>query len=241
MDQESPVVEVAQSQAAQKAPAPVSTPAAAQPKANLNTSEKSTDFAQFVDHPSLNVSVVLTWTVAIFSIVATLFFWWMNRNLNDALTEKLAEKDTILSQISSKSDIEKKANDFKLSVNQLKIAYSDKYNFTTFTTGLYQKITTDVVIDNISISNDGHCSISGTTKTYRSVADLMVALKSWDHLKDVELTSNAASSTDGVVSIAFSISAKIDKTKQKTNPTDSISSVLNYRETDPLGGKNAEI
>lgn len=219
----------------------------AAPRSAFGASPKVTDnsFAQFKEHSAFNVPVFLTWTVAVFAIVATLFFWWMNRNLTDSLKVKVAEKDSIRQQILSQGDTEKKANEFKQSVNQLRAAYAEKYDFTLFTTEFYKKLTNDVKLTNMAISADGTLSIAGKTKSYRSVADLMVAMKSWDTLTDVDLLSSAMNETEGgAVEAIFSISAKIDKTKQKL-AKGSLSSYFNFSDTSngmsAEGGTDAKI
>ncbi|MCL5410320.1 MAG: PilN domain-containing protein [Patescibacteria group bacterium] len=209
---------------------------------SFGANPKVTDnsFAQFKEHSAFNVPVFLTWVVAVFAIVATLFFWWMNRNLTDELQGKITEKDTVLQQIASQGDTEKKAADFKASVTQLKSAYLDKYNFSTFTTEFYKKVTNDVKLTNMAITSDGTLSISGTTKSYRSVADLMVAMKSWDNLQNVELLTVATSEDQGALETTFSISAKIDKTKQQAAKK-SVSSITEFNNLVSGGGSDAKI
>lgn len=187
-------------------------------KSNLKTAMDS-DFSQFKEHSTFNMAMALTWMVAVFSIIATLFFWWINKNESDALADKTSEKDSLTQQITSPGsmDIEQKAQDFKSSVAQLKKAYADKYSYTQFLSDFNKKITNDAKLSNIAITSDGVLNINGTTKSYRSVADLMVALKSWDTLNSVELLSVANNTTEGgKVETIFAISAKIDKEKQKT-------------------------
>ncbi|MFA4996176.1 MAG: PilN domain-containing protein [Patescibacteria group bacterium] len=199
-----------------------------------------TTFSQFKEHSTFNVPVALTWIVAVFSVVATLFFWWMNRNLSASLVEKNSEKDTVFQQISSQGDIEKKATNFKSAVSQLKAAYSEKFSISTFNSDFNKKITNDVKLTNLAVTAEGNLSINGTTKSYRFVADLMVALKDWDTLTDVELLSAATDVSDGAATTSFSISAKIDKTKQKT-AQNIVSSDDLTNETSMEGGDDAKI
>ena len=161
-------------------------------------------------------------------------------NLTDSLKAKVSEKDSIRQQILSQGDTEKKANEFKQSVNQLKAAYAGKYDFTLFTKEFYKKITNDVKLTNMAVSTDGTLSIAGKTKSYRFVADLMVAMKSWDTLTDVDLLSSAMNETEGgAVEAIFSISAKIDKTKQKA-ASNSLSG-LYFDDAKTEGGSDAKI
>lgn len=224
-------------------------PAAAQiPKPHAEPAHQvhkieSHQFAQFKDHASFNFPLAICWLVAAFSIFATIFFWWLSKNAEDALVEKVADKDSIVAQISSPtySKVEKEAADFKESVNQLKTAYKDKYTYSKFLPELYKHITKDVVLSNISISNDGTISISGKTKTYRSVADLVVALKSWDVLAQVDLLSTANTETEkGNIETTFSISMKLDKTKSLTTESNT-TSMLDQMPLTTIGGTDAKI
>jgi len=196
----------------QATPEPQAPAANSVPKASIDDS-----FAEFKEHSSFNTALALTWMVAVFSILATLFFWWMNKNETDALADKKAEKDSLIQQISSPGsiEIENKALDFKSSVSQLKRAYAEKYSYSQFLTGLNTKLTNDVKLNNIAVT-DGTLNLTGTTTSYRSVADLMMALKSWDTLENIELLSVANNLSDNKTETVFAISAKLNKDKQKT-------------------------
>ena len=68
----------------------------------------------------------------------------------------------------------------------------------------------------------------------------MVAMKSWDTLTDVDLLSSAMNETEGgAVEAIFSISAKIDKTKQKA-ASNSLSG-LYFDDAKTEGGSDAKI
>lgn len=212
-----------QGQNAQAAPQPQPQPESApqpQPQASHLVSKPGTGdgFAEFKEPSHFNMPMALAWMVAVLAIMATLFFWWMNKNETDALADKKAEKDSLIAQITSpgSAEVEQKAADFKSSVTQLKTAYGDKYSYTDFLTGLNTKLTTDIKLNNIAVTSDGALNLTGTTKGYRAVADLMMALKSWDTLTDVDLLSVANNVTETKTETVFSIGAKINKASQKT-------------------------
>jgi len=179
------------------------------------------DVIQFSDRPSFNFPVAIAWLVALFSILGTLFFWWVSRDSASMLEEKKTEKTNIIGEILSPTyvDVEKKASSFKSSVNALSDAAKDRYPTSQFLKDLYTKITKDVVITSLSVGADGSVSISGKTDSYRSVADLVVALKSWDTLTNVDLGAVSYEAPDktkgGNPKAVFSITAKINKAKSK--------------------------
>jgi Tfp pilus assembly protein PilN len=231
MDPENPVAPVAQPQAPQARPKP-----------------KADEFIQFKDHGGFNFGALLCWITALLAIVVTLFFWWISKNQKDALATKMSEKDSLVQQLASPTyaDIEKRAQEFKSSVAQLKTAYGDKYSYSEFLPQLYTKLTKDTELTSFAITTDGTLSFSGTTTSYRSVADFVVALKSWETLQNVDLTSVSENLDQGKITTLFSVSAKIDKTKQKTAATTTTpattGSTLNTTNTTSMtGGTDAKI
>lgn len=222
--------------------APAAAPAPAAKAANP-TAKHAFDagFSEFGEHSGFNTALALTWMVALFAVLATLFFWWMNKSGSDALADKKTEKDGLIQQITSPGsvDIEQKAQEFKLSVNQLKTAYNEKYSYTQFLTDLNTKLTTDISLSNISVTGDGSLSINGTTKGYRAVADLMMALKSWTTLNDVDLSSVANKVEDSNAETVFAITAKIDQQKQKAAGVSSAVSTSGTTATE--GGNDAPV
>jgi Tfp pilus assembly protein PilN len=173
------------------------------------------EFTEFSDRPGFNFAIAICWLVALAAILATLFFWFMDQNSASQLQDKTKKKSDILSQINSPSyvDVETKANEFKASVNALSDAKKNSFSMSTFLKDLYTKVTSDVVLTSIAVSNDGTLSLSGSTDTYRSVADLMMALKSWDTLESVDMSSvsNKKDEKTGKIVTSFAVSAKIVK------------------------------
>lgn len=182
------------------------------------------DAMKFSDHPSFNFGLAILWVAAIFSILGTLFLWWTNNDTKTSLKEKESQKSSIVSEMVSPTytDVEKKASGFKSAVSALSAAAKERYSMDDFLKTFYTKITNDSTITSLSITQDGALNITGQTKSYRSVAELMVALSSWKVLSEVDLTSVSMATGDQAASGAsFSISTKIDKTASLTGSTES--------------------
>lgn len=177
------------------------------------------ELVQFSDHSAFNFGLALSWLVALCAVAVTAFFWWLNTDIETSAMQKEKQKNDIIAEITSPAnvEVEKKAANFKSAVNALKKAQEEKVSMDTFLRALYTKITNDVVINNIAVSSEGELSINGTTTSYRSTADLMVALKSWERVEKVDLKSVSLQESDDEEkrSYVFAISAKIVKTSPK--------------------------
>lgn len=170
-------------------------------------------FVTYSGHSSFNFGIAIAWLVALLSILATLYFWWLNKNVADSVADKKAKKDAILQEIQSPTMVksEKDALDFKSSVSILSKAKKDRLAFATILPELNTKITNDSQLTALSITSDGTVSITGKTKSYRGIADLAMALKSWTKLSSVEIGSASMSvEEEGKgVQASFSITASI--------------------------------
>lgn len=215
------------------------------PHKNIATEHDA--FSAFQEHASFNVGMALVWLAAVLAMSMTMFFWWMNRTQAGLLEDRKSEKEAIVQQLNSPNnkDIEQRANAFKDSVTELKKAYGAKYSYGTFINSLYTKLTKDVKINNFSIGADETVTINGTTSSYRAVADLAVALKSWENLSSVELLSTSNSGEEGkAIETVFSISAKINKAKESKTASSSAavntSSSTSTGQVSTEGGQNAQ-
>lgn len=178
--------------------------------------DSSKGFLEVEDHSSFNFPVAISCLVALMAMLVTGLFWWINKDSQTLLKEKQSEQESIVQQITTSTykDVEKKASDFKSSVNALSAAKKERYSMEKFLQNFYSKVTKDVQISSLSVSSEGSLSISGTTATYRSVADLLMALGDWETLGEVELGSVAlAESESGTLEATFSINAIINKEK----------------------------
>jgi Tfp pilus assembly protein PilN len=182
---------------------------------------------KFSDHPTFNFALAICWIAAVFAVLGTLFLWWTNNDTKAALKDKEAEKSSVVAEITSPTyaDVEKRATGFKSAVSALTAAAKERYSMDVFLKTLYTKITNDSTITSISITQDGTINITGQTKSYRSVAELMVALDSWNALNKVDLTSVSMGTGDQSSSGAtFSISAEINKKVDLTGTSATTSS-----------------
>lgn len=180
-------------------------------------SKEDMEIIQFSNSSSFNLGYVFFSLAAVISIGATFFFWSANNNVSTALAEKKNEKDSIIADITSPTykDVEKNAADFKAAVIELKQVSAEKYSISEFLPELYKHITKDVQVKNISVKNKTEVAFDGTTSSYRSVADLVVALRTWSVISDVTLNSASLNvGKDGKSEAVFSITAKIDPTKK---------------------------
>lgn len=169
------------------------------------------------EHSSFNFALAIAWVVALLAVLATLYFWWMSKNTIDIVAEKQTKLESIQEQIKAPAMVkaEKDSNDFKTSVGILSKAKKDRFSITEFLPNFYSKITNDVRITSFALSTEGALAIAGTTQSYRTTADLVLALKSWSTLSNVDLVSVSMSTGDeaaGKPVAAFSITAKLVKT-----------------------------
>lgn len=181
--------------------------------ANQHTNSHD-NLVQMGEHSSFNFALAIAWVVALLSVLATLYFWWLSTNTIDVVAEKQSKLESIEQQIQAPAMVrtEKESNDFKSSVGILSKAKKDRFSITEFLPVFYSKITNDVKITSFSLSSDGSLAIAGTTKNYRTTADLVLALKSWSVLSDVDLSSTSMSLGEGEgskIEALFSISAKV--------------------------------
>ena len=185
--------------------------------AEQDTKNSHDNLIPMAEHSSFNFALLIATLVALMAVLATGYFWWLGRNTSDVVAEKELKLQSIDQQLKAPAMIEaeKEANDFKSSVSILSKAKKDRFSIATFLPDFYTKITNDVKLNSMSLTDDGTLAIAGNTKNYRTTADLVMALQSWSTLTNVELSSvsMSTSSADGIKPYAiFSITAKIAKT-----------------------------
>ncbi len=153
------------------------------------------------------------------SIIVTVLFtgflvFWSYR-LNSIAKDRAAALLSLQEELKSKqnTEIENKAASISSAVSILSTASKSKYLFRVFIDDLTKKITNDTKLNSLSIDDSGKVSIDGESASYRSVADLTVALQTSEKLKDISITGlSQSSSNDNEKSqgkVIFSISAKI--------------------------------
>jgi len=157
---------------------------------------------------------VLAWLAIIVAVLGSVAFWLLDISATQSLSDKKSQKDLIFQSIQSAeyADVNESITGFVDAYNRLKEVQTDHYAFGKFLPKLYEKIDSDITVENLEISNTGKLSLNGNTVSYRGVADQMVALKSWNVLSNVQLvTVNLNVASNGSIEVPFVISADIDK------------------------------
>jgi len=124
----------------------------------------------------------------------------------------------LLAEINSKKnqEIESKAENVTSSLSILSTAKGSKYLFRAFIDELTAKITNDSKLNNLSIDSEGRVTMDGQSGSYRSVADLALALESSKKLKNVSISGMSQAEENGEIVVTFSMSAEISDWKGAT-------------------------
>lgn len=180
-------------------------------------------FAGFSEKSDFNFAVLILWLVAAFAIVASLYFWWLQRGLETTLEEVNKEKSDIVAQLALPSNIkiETDANNFKSSVNALSTAAKQRVSVSTFLPEFNKKINKDVTLSNLSLATDGTINLTGKTGSYRAIAEQVVALKTLPSITSVDLLSTSVS--EDQKEFSFTISAKLVRSTTSSATTNSTS------------------
>lgn len=174
----------------------------------------------------------------VFSIIVTVLFvgflvFWHYR-LASVAKNKQAAYSALQDQINDKSNkqIKDRADSVTSAIQILSTAAKSKYLFRAFIDQLNSKITNDTKLNSLSIDDAGKVSLDGESASYRSVADLAVALSSSDKLTNVEVSNLSQSATETTAKsvsqntskVTFSISATIKDWKANKQASGSESS-----------------
>ena len=145
------------------------------------------------------------------------FFVYYKFRLDSNVTDKTQALRTATDQLHSSNNkkIEAKADGVNSAIKIMTSASKTKYSFKTFMDELTKKITNDTKLNSMAISESGLVTVDGQSKSYRSVADLAVALKSSPKLSTVEISGLTQGS--GVNLINFSLTAQIKDWKAATS------------------------
>lgn len=149
--------------------------------------------------------------VIIVSVVVCGFLVYYKFHTDSLAADKSSSLDSFISTLESKnnSETEKKVNDINSAVRILSTEKKSKYLFKIFIDELKTKITNDIKLNNLSIDNQGTVVMDGESKSYRSVADLALALESSSKLSNIEITGLSLSTDEGNNQVNFSISANL--------------------------------
>lgn len=134
---------------------------------------------------------------------------------NSVATDKEKTLTNLLAEIESKKnqEIENKADSVNFALSTLSTASSSRYLFRAFIDDLIAKITNDTKLNNLSIDSEGRVTMDGESGSYRSVADLALALESSKKLKDVSISGMSQAEENGKMIVIFSMSGQISDWK----------------------------
>ncbi len=147
------------------------------------------------------------------------FFVFYKYRTDAQVTDKQQSLNNVLDQLHSSDNksIETKADNVNSVIKIITSASKSKYSFNGFITELSKKITNDTKLNSLSISDIGLVSMDGSSSSYRSVADLAVALGSSTKLENVQITSLTRGSTPGNNQVNFSMTAQIKDWKSTSS------------------------
>jgi len=174
------------------------------------------EIIKFSEKPGFDYSIFLVVGAAVIAVAGTALLWLGNKNTVNALAEKKTEKTSIVSQITSPTyaEVEQTASNLKSAVGALKDASSQRYSMSELLPEFYKYIPNDVKINSLSVDSQKLIRFGGVTKSYRSAADTVVALKSWPAAIGASLDSTSASKSDsGAVEVRFSVTVAVDTSK----------------------------
>jgi len=153
--------------------------------------------------------------VALFVILATGFLVFEKYHTASQAADKAGALQNLIDQLgnSKNKTVEDRANGINSALQILSTASKSKYLFRGFIDELVAKMTSDTKLNNLSIDDLGKVTMDGESGSYRSVADLAVALGSAKKLKDVQITGLSESSENGKTVVTFSMTGQISDWK----------------------------
>lgn len=160
--------------------------------------------------------------VIIVSVVVCGFLVYYKFHTDSLAADKSSSLDSFISTLESKnnSETEKKVNDINSAIRILSTEKKSKYLFKIFIDELKKKITNDIKLNNLSIDSQGIVVMDGESGSYRSVADLALALETSKELANVEIVALSLSSGEETNLVNFSISASLVNWKVSSSVAD---------------------
>jgi len=151
--------------------------------------------------------------ISVILIVGFLVFY--KYHTDSQATDKEQALQNLQTELNSKKNkkIEDQAAQVNSTVQILSTASKSKYLFKAFIDELVKKITNDTKLNNLSIDSSGKVTMDGQSGSYRSVADLALALKSGSKLKNIQITGLTQSTENGAAVVSFSMIADISDWK----------------------------
>ncbi len=167
-------------------------------------------------------SSLILWITFGLSLIVTVLLYMQSKSVQNSVDDKQQQRDEIVSQLESPSytQIENKANSFKEAFDIFSQISNSQLPKKDLMKELYTYFTKDTKISNLSLTNSGVLNIDGYSSSYRSVADFMVALKSYNRVTEVKLGTvgqNLAEDATPKTAMLFSVSAKVNTAKVITS------------------------
>lgn len=172
-------------------------------------------------------------TTIILVVLTTGFFVFYKYRTDSQVKDKQQALNNVLDQLNSSENktLETKVDNLNSAVKIITTASKTKYSFKGFIDELTKKITNDTKLNSVSITDAGVVAFDGSSATFRSVADLALALKSSSKLKNVEIAGLTRSPEAGVSQVSFSMTAQIKDWK-----VESVESTDTAAPADAIGG-----
>jgi len=174
---------------------------------NVKSSFGKSNFSQSAD-----LSFAISWISIAVAVIGTISIWMLDASIVQSKKQKLNQKDILIQKITSAeySELDQKVSGLKAAYDEVRADASNSLSVGNFLTDLYSRVNKDIQIKNISVTSDGKLNIDGSADNYRSVADEMLALKSFNRLENIELLSTSMNVTSsGKVDVPFAFTAKI--------------------------------
>lgn len=142
-------------------------------------------------------------------VLMTGFFVFYKYRLDSSANDKTQALNSVLDQLHSTNNkkIEDRASSVNSAIQIMTTASKTKYSFKAFMDELSKKMTNDTKLNSMAITESGLVSMDGQSNSFRSVADLALALKSSPKLTNIEI-SGLSRGTD-VNTVNFSMTAQI--------------------------------
>lgn len=182
-------------------------------------STKEADFERFSKGTS-GAPTAVYWLTFALSVVFVGIFWFLGFNTDNALDEKKQEKDQITALLSSPDiiEVEDQAMNFRSVVSQLSEISTARVEKNKLLEDIFENFTKDIRISALSMSSEGELSMDGVAPSYKSVGELIMALKENDRISNVQLGTVSLVSGDTATNenVNFSLISDIDLSKDLT-------------------------
>ncbi|MFA7244444.1 MAG: PilN domain-containing protein [Patescibacteria group bacterium] len=198
-------------------------------KPGVHDNQSGKEIVEFADRKETDFSSLIVWLSFVVAVLFLGFIWFSDASLKTTISEKQSEKksaDATLALVENQKVIND-VTGLKNVISILSQVSTQQESKKKVLDNLYLHFTKDVHISTIALTSDGTASLDGATASYRTVADFMLALKSYDKVSDLQLKSVSMSTAEDAPpneKVTFSVSFKLDTTKEVTTESSTSSS-----------------